>query len=103
MTAEKLGQKLLQWGADDWNQGPVTTQRVQKSKKKNKGLKRPVWQREVKAYHAGKGKGKGGHTSVEPPAVPDLPLFPSAPWWNPPPTEEKVGDESDKKDEKKQE
>lgn len=87
LSAEKLGQKLLQWGADDWNQGPVTTKRVQRSKK-NKGHKREWWINEVKAYHAGKGKNKGGGKSAEA-EIPDAPLFPNAPWWNPSPTEEK--------------
>ena len=36
MSAAELGQKLLQWGAAEWNQDPVTVQRVRESKK-NKG------------------------------------------------------------------
>ena len=58
LSAAELGQKMLQWGAADWNQGSVNTYRVQKSKK-NKGKKRVWWQHEVKAYHAGQGKGSG--------------------------------------------
>ena len=41
------GDKLLRWGAPDWNQGNVNTKRVQKAKK-NKGKKRGAWIGEVK-------------------------------------------------------
>lgn len=70
LSAEELGTKMLQWGAADWNQGPVNTKRVQRSKK-NKGRKRAAWMAEVKAYHAGRGKGSAKG-------------FPDAPWWKPP-------------------
>ena len=73
MSAAELGQKLLQWGAAEWNQDPVTVQRVRESKK-NKGRKRVLWQRGVKAYWAGKGSGKGKEEDKE--AV----AYPGAPW-----------------------
>lgn len=73
LSAADLGTRLLQWGPADWNQGNVTTYRVQKSKKKNKGRKRSLWIQEVKAYHARKAEEEedvgGGST------------FPDAPWW----------------------
>ena len=49
--------------------------------KKNRGQKRKLWQAEVKAFHAGKGKGSG-KDSQEPTEVKDeLPTHPNAPWW----------------------
>lgn len=69
----------MRWGAPDWNQGKVTTKRVQKAKK-NKGKKRVAWMAEVKAYHDGRGKGhsKGAEVKTEPKT------FPEAPWWKTP-------------------
>ena len=88
LPAAELGQRLLQWGAADWGQGPVTTTRVQKAKKKNRGTKRNQWMAEVKAFHAGRGQGSSKG-------------FPGAPWWKPP-TEEakkKPGEEEEEEEE----
>ena len=85
LPAGELGQRLLQWGAADWGQGHVTSARVQKSKK-NKGKKRHQWIAEVKAFHAGRGKGSSKG-------------FPEAPWWKPPTEEaEKKQDQEEEED-----
>lgn len=82
--AKNLGEKLLRWGSAEWQQGNVSTKRVQKSKK-NKGHKRTQWIAEVKAFHAGRGK---GHSKGKPVVKEEPKTFPSAPWWSKPPTQE---------------
>ena len=96
LFAAELGQKMLQWGAADWNQGSVNTYRVQKSKK-NKGKKRVWWQHEVKAYHAGQGKGSGKSSKGLDQEVGAG--YPDAPWWKPPTEEEKEEEDKEKEDE----
>lgn len=82
LPADELGQKLLQWGKAEWGHGNVTVEKVKKSKK-NRGQKRKLWQAEVKAFHAGNGKGSGkdaqGATEVKY-EKDELPSHPNAPW-----------------------
>ena len=70
--------------------------RVQKSKK-NKGKKRVWWQHEVKAYHAGQGKGSGKSSKGLDQEVGAG--YPDAPWWKPPTEEEKEEEDKQKEDE----
>ena len=115
MSAAELGQMLLQWGAAGWNQGLVTVQRVRESKK-NKGRKRVLWQRGVKAYWAGRGKGsgKGKEEDKEAVAYPDAPGRKSpaeeanayaAKWWPGfgEPVDEKENDEKEEEEEEEEE
>lgn len=73
----------MQWGKGEWGHGNVTVEKVKKSKK-NRGQKRKLWQAEVKAFHAGNGKGSGkdaqGATEVKY-EKDELPSHPNAPWW----------------------
>ena len=55
-------------------------EKVKKSKK-NRGQKRKAWQAEVKAYHAGRGKGSGKNASDSTAVKQELPSHPNAPWW----------------------
>ena len=75
-------------------------EKVKKSKK-NRGVKRKLWQAEVKAYHAGRGKGCGKNAQESTAVKAELPTHPNAPWWKNPYTADAV--EIDNSDQELQE
>ena len=86
LSADQLGQRLLRWSGHYSGDQQVSSKKVWKSKKKNKGRKREQWWAQVKEYHNKQNDGDqtaangGGGASPNDGGSMFGNNFPDAPW-----------------------